>query len=193
MARPIRLYCVAKRLPATGIVLDGTGVLVKLPVKHLLNASSFAVRSAGVSFVMACVFARVAIGARPLGGGHDGERLCMGGSFGSHAGAFSASSGQMRCQSVGRISWRVTIRLVFCPMATHTFSSRVLYPYETLVRCLGVVPTLSAKACLSPGVKSKKYFLSSIAPLYTNWCTLSELFAPSGFFYACSHQGFPLD
>ena len=56
MARPIRLYCVAKRLLAIGIVFDGTGALVKLPVKHFLNASSFAVRSAGVSFVRACVF-----------------------------------------------------------------------------------------------------------------------------------------
>lgn len=86
--------------------------------------------------------------------------------------AFSRSSGQIKCQSVGRSSCRVTIFLVFCSTATQTFSSSGLYPYATFARCRAVVPTLSANALRSTGSRSNRYFLSSIPTLYTNWCYL---------------------
>lgn len=71
---------------------------------------------------------------------------------GAHAGVFSASSGQMAIQSFGLSSCRVTSRPVFCSMATHTFSAKSLYPYETFVRCPAVVPTDAAKAMRPSGV-----------------------------------------
>ena len=98
--------------------------------------------------------------------------LCLG----NHAATRSFSSGQINCQSSGRNSCLVTICLVHCSMATHTFSSKVRLPYATLVRWRAVVPTLSANAWRSCGGISKRYFLSSMAVLYTTWCTALKLF-----------------
>jgi len=93
-----------------------------------------------------------------------------------HAATPSFSSGQIKCQSSGRNSCLVTIFLVHCSMATHTFSSKVRLPYATLVRWRAVVPTLSANAWRSCGGISKRYFLSSMAVLYTTWCSLWKTF-----------------
>ena len=73
------------------------------------------------------------------------------------------NSGQIRCQSSGRRSSRVTVRRLSLSMATHSFSFGVRWPYITFRRKAHVVPQRAAKASRSSaGIDLRKFLSLSI-------------------------------